>query len=95
METAENGLREKAALAHLGDLAVEAVVELGRARLKLCEAKALRPGSVVVLPGLAGENFPIHINRALLGEGETALVSERMTYRITRLVPLQNPEETR
>ena len=95
MEAVENDLREKAALAHLGDIEVEAVVYLGRRSLKLGEALALRPGSVIVLPRLAGENFPISINRTPLGEGETALVSERMTYRITRLVPLHNPEGTR
>lgn len=95
MEATENGLREKAALAHLGDIEVEAVVYLGRQTLKLGEALALRPGSVIVLSRLAGENFPISINRAPLGEGETALVSERMTYRITRLVPVENQEGRR
>ena len=95
MEGAEGSLREKAALAHLGDIEVEAVVYLGKRTLKLGEALALRPGAVIVLPRLAGENFPISINRAPLGEGETALVSERMTYRITRLVPAENQEETR
>lgn len=95
MEAAEGSLREKAALAHLGDIEVEAVVYLGKRTLRLGEALALRPGSVVVLPRLAGENFPISINRTPLGEGETALVSERMTYRITRLVPVENQEGTR
>ncbi|MBI2505850.1 MAG: FliM/FliN family flagellar motor switch protein [Candidatus Latescibacteria bacterium] len=95
METAENGTLEKAALAHLGDIEVEAVVYLGRRTLKLAEALALRPGSVVVLPRLAGESFPILINGTPLGEGETALVSERMTYRITRLVPVEIQEVPR
>ena len=94
MERAESGEREKAALTHLGDIEVEAVVYLGRQTLKLGEAMALRPGSVIVLPRLAGENYPIRINGTPLGEGETALVSERMTYRITRLVPAENQEET-
>jgi flagellar motor switch/type III secretory pathway protein FliN len=95
MEAGEKGIHEKEALTHLGDIEVEAVVYLGKRTLKLGEVRALRPGSVIVLPRLAGENFPISINHTTLGEGETALVSERMTYRITRLVPVENQEETR
>lgn len=95
MEAAADGLREKAALAHLGDIEVEAVVHLGKRTMRLGEALALRPGAVIVLPRLAGENFPISINRTPLGEGETALVSDRMTYRITRLVPVEIQEVPR
>ena len=92
MEAAEKGIREQEALTHLGDIEVEARVYLGKRTLKMSEARFLRPGSVIILPRLAGENFPISINRAPLGEGETALAGERMTYRITRLVPVENQE---
>ena len=92
MEKAENDLREKAALAHLRDIEVEAVVYLGRRTLKLCEALALRPGAVIVLPRLAAEEYPIRINHTPLGEGEIALGGERMTYRITRLAPVESSE---
>ena len=95
MEEAENGALEKAALAHLGNIEVEAVVYLGRRTLKLSETRALQLGSVIVLPRLAGEKHPVNINGTPLGEGETALVSERMTYRITRLVPVESQEVSR
>ena len=95
MEPAESGTLEKAALVHLGDIEIEAVVYLGRQTLKLSEANALQTGSVIVLPRLAGEKHPLHINGTPLGEGETALVSERMTYRIARLVPIEIQEVSR
>jgi flagellar motor switch/type III secretory pathway protein FliN len=95
MEPFENGELEKRNLTHLGDIAVEAVVELGRTTLKLSEATALRPGSVIVLPRLAGESFPLRINGALLGEGETAVAEERITHRLTRLAPVEDQEGTR
>lgn len=92
MEAAGNSEFEKAALAHLGDLEVEAWVELGRKTLRLGEVAALESGSVVVLDRLAGSEFALKINGVLLGEGETALVGERMTYQITQLAPTAGQE---
>ena len=76
---------EKANLAHLGDMEVEAVVEIGRKRVPLSAARNLLEGSVVVLDCLAGEHFVVRINGALVGEGEAVVVNDRMAFRITRM----------
>ncbi|MCC7265670.1 MAG: FliM/FliN family flagellar motor switch protein [Candidatus Latescibacteria bacterium] len=85
-------IREKANLAHLGDITAEGVVYVGKVSMKLGEALALRPGSVVVLPRLAGEAFELWVNGAWLGEGETAVLGSTMALRLTRMAPLAQQE---
>jgi len=92
MDATTAEMREKANLSHLGDIAVEGRVCVGKRSLKLGEAMALRPGSVVVLPKLAGEAFELRLNGALLGEGETTVHGETLAWRLTRLAPLAGQE---
>lgn len=91
MDTPEE-IREKANLAHLGDIAATGVVYVGRVSMKLGDALALRPGAVVALPKLAGEAFELWVNGAWLGEGETAVLGSTMALRLTRLAPLSQQE---
>jgi flagellar motor switch protein FliN len=74
---------EKANLVHLGDMDVEVVVEMGRKRVSLGEARSLLEGSVIALDSLTGERFDIKINGACFGEGEAVVVHDRMACRIT------------
>jgi flagellar motor switch protein FliN/FliY len=92
MDATAAEMGEKTNLAHLGDIAVEGRVYVGKRTLQLGEAMALRPGSVVVLPNLAGEAFELRVNGALLGEGETTVFGAAMACRLTHLAPLPNPE---
>ena len=91
MDTPEE-TREKTNLVHLGDIEVEGIVYVGKRSMNLGEALALRPGSVVVLPKLAGEVFELWVNGALLGEGETAVLGSTMALRLTRMTPLAHQE---
>lgn len=92
METAESGEREKQNLAHLGDIEIALVVKLGRKTLKLCEALALRPGSVIALNKMAGEPFELRAGQVLFGEGEITVVDPVTACRLTQLVPVGNQE---
>jgi flagellar motor switch protein FliN/FliY len=80
---------ERAHLQHLGDIEVQAVVELGRRRIALSEVLRLRVGDVLELEDiLAGSAFPLRVNGALLAEGETVVVGERMGHRLTAMAAL-------
>jgi flagellar motor switch protein FliN/FliY len=79
---------ERANLRHLGDIEVEAVVELGRQRIALRQARQLRPGDVLALDTLAGEAFALRVNGAQLAEGETVVVGRSMCLRLTGMAPL-------
>lgn len=74
-----------ARLAHLGDIEVEAVVELGRKQLKLSAVRQLRPHAILALEKLAGEPFDLRINDASFAACEVVVVGDSMAVRITRL----------
>lgn len=77
---------QRANLAHLGDIDVEAVVEMGRQKTTLDATRDLAPGSVIVLDRLAGEYFDVRLNGALLGHGEIVCIGDNLSCRITRMV---------
>ena len=84
-------LRGRPAVADLGDVAIEAVVELGRAVLPLREARGLRAGDVLSLSKLAGETMTVRLNGEIFAEGETVVHNERKCCRLVRLAPLVAP----
>lgn len=78
-------INERSNLRYLGDLAVEAVVELGRLRLPLSRVRELRPGEVLRLEVLAGEAQVIRLNGVPFAQGESVVVNERKGIRLTRM----------
>lgn len=84
---------ERSRLRHLGDMEVEAVVEMDRKKMKLSQAQCLQPGDVVALDKLAGEAFDVSINGAAFAKGEIVVVADRMACRLTRMVgPIKEGE---
>jgi flagellar motor switch protein FliN len=76
---------ERANLRHLGDIQVQAVVEVGRNRIKLREARQLRRGDVIELDKLVGGAFTIRINGTPYADGEIVVVNDTMACRITHM----------
>ena len=84
---------ERSRLRHLGDMEVEAIVEMDRKKMKLSQARRLQPGDVIALEKLAGEAFDVSINGAAFAKGEIVCVGESMACRLTRMVdPIQEGE---
>ena len=77
---------ERVRLRHLGDMEVEAVVEMDRKKMKLSQARRLQSGDVIELDKLAGEAFDVSINGAAFAKGEIVVVADRMACRLTRMV---------
>ncbi len=77
---------EKTRLKHLGDMEVEAVVELGRKKMKLKRVRQLRKQDIIELDQLAGEAFSIRINDAPFAKGEVIIVGESIACRLTRMM---------
>jgi len=83
---------ERNSLGHLADMEVDVVVELGRRRMSLGEARRMRRGDVIALEKLAGEPVDVRINGVPFADGETVVVDELMVCRITRMRPLPGIE---
>lgn len=77
--------RQRRNLAHLGSVAMEAVVELDQRRMPLKELRRLQAGDVILCSKLAGEAFTLRINGAAFGEGETTVANNQLCLRLTRL----------
>jgi len=60
-------------------------IELGRTRLELDDAKALRKGSVVLLDGLIDEPAAIFAGARLIGRGEIVVVDGKIGVRVVEL----------
>jgi len=82
----------KPALADLGDVEIEVVVELGRRRMTLREARTLAAGEVITIDRLAGEAVQVRLNGHPFAEGETVSANEILCARLTHLLP---PPEAR
>ena len=80
------GTDERANLKHLGDMEVEAVVELGRQRMKLSQVRRLREKDVIELDKLCGSAYAVRINGVPFAEGESIVGGETMACRLTRMV---------
>ena len=70
----------------LRGVAMEATVELGRARMTVNELLALRPGTVVELDQAAGTPADLMVNGRLIARGEVVVVDENYGLRITNVV---------
>lgn len=82
----------KPTLADLGDVEIEVVVELGRRRMTLREARTLTAGDVITIDRLAGEAVQVSLNGHPFAEGETVSATEILCARLTYLLP---PPEAR
>lgn len=83
---------ERSNLRYLGDLEVEAVVELGRQRLPLSRIRELRQGEVLRLDVLAGEAQTIRVNGAPFAQGEIVVIGTRKGIRLTPMNELHESD---
>src|SRR4051812_15277962 len=72
-----------AELERLNDVTVEVSVEIGRTRMKLGDALALAPGSVIGLHRLAGEPVDLLVNGRVIARGEVVVLDEEFGLRVT------------
>ncbi len=79
---------EKRNLAHLGNVRLEARVELGRKDMKLSQVRQLQKNDVIQLDKLAGETFTLRLNGVELAEGLISVVGDNMSLRILGLKAL-------
>jgi flagellar motor switch protein FliN/FliY len=73
-------------LAHLQDMQVEVVVEMGRQRLSLDQALALGEQSVLELDKGVGDPVQVWVNGKLFARGEVVTVAEHFGVRLTEIV---------
>jgi len=73
--------------ARLGDIEVNATVELGRAELRLRDLARLGPGSIVRLDRLTGEPADLMINGRPFARGEIVVINDHLGLRLTELLP--------
>ena len=71
---------------HLGSIRLQVAVELGRKVMSLKEADELRQGDIIELDKLAGEPFDVRINDHLFAQGETVVITDIMSCRLTRIM---------
>jgi len=69
----------------LGDIPVQAVVELGRTQLTLREVLELSEGSIIELDRLAGEPLDLKVGGQLVAQGEVVAVDDYYGLRITNV----------
>ena len=69
----------------LGDIPVQAVVELGRTQLTLREILELSEGSIIELDRLAGEPLDLKVGGQLVAQGEVVAVDDYYGLRITNV----------
>ena len=86
-------LHGPATLADLGDVTIEAVVELGRAVLPLREARALQVGDVLSLGMLAGAPTTVRLNGQPFAEGEIVVVNDSKCCRLVRIAAVPGSDE--
>ena len=77
---------ERTRLKHLGDMEVEAVVELGRKKMKLKQVRQLRKQDIIELDKLCGDSYSVRINDAPFAEGESVVIGGSMACCLTRMV---------
>ena len=68
------------------DVPVQVTVELGRAKMQICNLLALSYGSVIELDMLAGEPLEVVVNGCLIAQGEVVIVNDRYGIRLTDIV---------
>ncbi|MBI5698707.1 flagellar motor switch protein FliN [Candidatus Saganbacteria bacterium] len=70
----------------IGEIPVEATVELGRTRLSLREVLELAEGSIIELERLAGEPLDLKVGGQLVAQGEVVAVDDNYGIRITNVL---------
>ncbi|NUQ01221.1 MAG: FliM/FliN family flagellar motor switch protein [Armatimonadetes bacterium] len=71
---------------HLGLVQLVLRAELGRCRMRLAEAAALAPGSIVTLDRLAGEPVEIRCREHVIARGEVVIQDDEFAIRVTDIV---------
>jgi len=79
-------VRPRRGLEFLGGIELEALVELGRARLTIGEVLELGPGSVVRLDKMLGDPVELMIRDRLIARGEVVVVDDKFGLRVTEIV---------
>lgn len=85
-EFGEGGKGEQIEQQLLGDIPVQATVELGQTELSLKEILELAEGSIIELNRLAGEPLDLKIGGQLIAQGEVVAVDDYYGLRITNVV---------
>ena len=70
----------------LGDIPVQATVELGQTKLTLKEILELSEGSIIELDRLAGEPLDLKVGGQLIAQGEVVAIDDSYGLRITNVV---------
>ena len=77
----------------LGDIPVDAVIELGRRRMVLQDLAALDVDDIVELDQAMDRPLDLVVGDKVLARGELVMVGERVALRITELVGRPKDEE--
>ena len=85
-EFSEGGKGEQVEQKLLGDIPVQATVELGQTELSLKEILDLAEGSIVELDRLAGEPLDLKVGGQLIAQGEVVAIDDYYGLRITNVV---------
>lgn len=85
-EFEESAKGEKVEQKMLGDIPVQATVELGQTELSLKEILELAEGSIVELSRLAGEPLDLKVGGQLIAQGEVVAIDDYYGLRITNVV---------
>jgi flagellar motor switch protein FliN/FliY len=70
----------------MGDIPVQATVELGATELSLKDILELAEGSIIELNRLAGEPLDLKVGGQLVAQGEVVAVDDYYGLRITNVV---------
>ncbi|MFH1541652.1 MAG: flagellar motor switch protein FliN [bacterium] len=70
----------------LGDIPVQATVELGQTELSLKEILDLAEGSIIELDRLAGEPLDLKVGGQLVAQGEVVAIDDSYGLRITNVL---------
>lgn len=82
--------RKSLEMEQLQDVRFPISMVLGHRMLTIGELLDLRPGSVLELDRVAGENVDLVVNGKVLAKGEVVVMNNHLGF---RLVTLLNPEE--
>lgn len=74
----------------LQDLHLPASMVLGYTKISIQDLLDLRPGSILPIDRVAGENVDLVVNGKTLAKGEVVVMNNLLSF---RLVSLLNPEE--
>ena len=69
-----------------GEMNLNLILEVGRARMPVRELLQLAPGAVVELDRLAGEPLDVLVNGVRIARGEVVVVNEKFGIRLTDVV---------